>query len=256
MATLRRSDLESVLDFAAYVAELDPDDPYTPEVLFRVQELVPSYAVTYEEVDIESHRDRAHVEVGPPADVDPALYRLYGPCPIEVYRARTGESGALRLSDVMARHAWHEHPLYREYFKPGDVDCILDLGLPSDPGRARSLTLFREDGDRDFSERDVEVLERLRPHLRRLDPYGAFRRHVAELRPDGIGTSRRLDGAKLTPREREIAELVAEGKTNAEIAASLWIAPGTVKKHLENIYAKIGVGRRAAVAAAATSTRL
>jgi len=53
----------------------------------------------------------------------------------------------------------------------------------------------------------------------------------------------------LTHREREIVELVAAGKTNAEIAATLWVAPSTVKKHLENVYAKTGIGRRAAVAA-------
>jgi len=50
---------------------------------------------------------------------------------------------------------------------------------------------------------------------------------------------------RLTTREREIV-LVAEGKTNAEIAAQLWVAPSTVKKHLENVYEKVGVGRRAA----------
>ena len=41
---------------------------------------------------------------------------------------------------------------------------------------------------------------------------------------------------------------MAEGKTNAEIASALWVAPSTVKKHLENVYAKTGVGRRAAAA--------
>ena len=39
----------------------------------------------------------------------------------------------------------------------------------------------------------------------------------------------------LTAREREILALVAQGKTNAEVAAVLWVAPGTVKKHIENI---------------------
>ena len=46
---------------------------------------------------------------------------------------------------------------------------------------------------------------------------------------------------RLTPREREILELVAEGRTNAEIAESLWVSRGTVRKHLDNVYAKLGV---------------
>jgi RNA polymerase sigma factor (sigma-70 family) len=54
---------------------------------------------------------------------------------------------------------------------------------------------------------------------------------------------------RLTPREREILDLVAEGWTNAEIAESLWVSRGTVRKHLDNIYAKLGVHTRTAAAA-------
>ena len=50
----------------------------------------------------------------------------------------------------------------------------------------------------------------------------------------------------LTPREREILTLVAEGRTNAQIAAALWISPATVGKHLENAYARLGVTNRIA----------
>jgi DNA-binding CsgD family transcriptional regulator len=53
----------------------------------------------------------------------------------------------------------------------------------------------------------------------------------------------------LTAREREILDLVAEGKTNAEIAEHLWVSPLTVRKHLENVYAKLGVHTRTAAAA-------
>jgi DNA-binding CsgD family transcriptional regulator len=48
----------------------------------------------------------------------------------------------------------------------------------------------------------------------------------------------------LTHREIEVLACVAEGKTNAETAELLSIAPGTVKKHLDHIYEKLGVGTR------------
>jgi DNA-binding CsgD family transcriptional regulator len=54
---------------------------------------------------------------------------------------------------------------------------------------------------------------------------------------------------RLTAREREILDLVAEGRTNAEIAERLWVSPGTVRRHLENIYAKLGVHTRTAAVA-------
>ncbi|MEU6969871.1 response regulator transcription factor [Kitasatospora aureofaciens] len=53
----------------------------------------------------------------------------------------------------------------------------------------------------------------------------------------------------LTEREREIAELVADGATNAEIGARLFISPGTVKNHLANIQRKLGARNRVGVAA-------
>jgi DNA-binding NarL/FixJ family response regulator len=49
----------------------------------------------------------------------------------------------------------------------------------------------------------------------------------------------------LTPREVEVARLVARGGTNKDIAAALFIAEGTVKIHLHNIYEKTNVSRRA-----------
>jgi DNA-binding CsgD family transcriptional regulator len=54
---------------------------------------------------------------------------------------------------------------------------------------------------------------------------------------------------RLTPREREILDLVAEGRTNPEIAERLWVSPLTVRTHLENVYAKLGVHTRTAAVA-------
>jgi DNA-binding CsgD family transcriptional regulator len=50
----------------------------------------------------------------------------------------------------------------------------------------------------------------------------------------------------LTAREREVLAWVARGKTNGEIAQLLWLAPSTVRKHLENVYSKLGVRTRTA----------
>jgi DNA-binding CsgD family transcriptional regulator len=57
------------------------------------------------------------------------------------------------------------------------------------------------------------------------------------------------DDLQLTAREREVLTWVARGKTNLEIARVLSIAPGTMRKHLENVYDKLGVPTRTAAAA-------
>ncbi|MFE1772794.1 response regulator [Streptomyces sp. NPDC059008] len=60
----------------------------------------------------------------------------------------------------------------------------------------------------------------------------------------------------LTTREREIARLVAQGLTNAEIAARLVVTAGTVKSHLANIQGKLDVRNRVGIAAWAWASGL
>ena len=71
---------------------------------------------------------------------------------------------------------------------------------------------------------------------------------VAEL-TTSVATSQRLaDGQPLveplSKRESQVLELIADGNSNAEIARKLFIAHGTVKRHINNIYGKLGVGSR------------
>lgn len=58
---------------------------------------------------------------------------------------------------------------------------------------------------------------------------------------------------RLTPREIEIAELVAQGLTNAEIGTALWIAENSVKQALKRIYRKLEVSSRAKMVALLSS---
>jgi DNA-binding response OmpR family regulator/DNA-binding CsgD family transcriptional regulator len=59
---------------------------------------------------------------------------------------------------------------------------------------------------------------------------------------------------QLTPRESEVLMWVARGKSNRDIAEILKLSPRTVNKHLEQIYAKLGVENRASAAAVAVRT--
>jgi DNA-binding CsgD family transcriptional regulator len=61
-----------------------------------------------------------------------------------------------------------------------------------------------------------------------------------------IGGRTRAEG--LTPAERRVAELVAGGRTNREVAAALFLGERTVETHLSHVYAKLGVRSRAELA--------
>ncbi len=57
------------------------------------------------------------------------------------------------------------------------------------------------------------------------------------------------DGHGLSAREAEVMSLIADGQTNGEIAARLFLAEKTVKNHVRRIYSKLGVGNRPAAIA-------
>jgi DNA-binding NarL/FixJ family response regulator len=94
-----------------------------------------------------------------------------------------------------------------------------------------------------------------------LDGFGAIRRRdeaVRELRRLGhrvLRPAREPAHGPLTARELEIAELVAAGRTNKEIAEQLVLSPRTIEAHLRNIYGKLGVRSRVELAHQATLSR-
>jgi DNA-binding CsgD family transcriptional regulator len=61
-----------------------------------------------------------------------------------------------------------------------------------------------------------------------------------------VGGRTRVEG--LTPAEQRVADLVAQGKTNREVAGTLFLGETTVEKHLSRIYAKLGVRSRTELA--------
>jgi DNA-binding CsgD family transcriptional regulator len=242
---LGRADFEAILDFLARIDTIDVETPYARGLREALGVLIPCDLVSYSEADLDA---RCFTDTTPETAADDAIYWATGPCPIDDYRSRTLDATAARMSDVIGRARWHELPLYREYYRPVGLDHILDLCLSPTRQGYRSMGLFRGSDVADFSERDRMVLELLRPHLRAREARAALAKRAAGSDPAADDATHAREWPQLTVREREIVALVGAGKTNAEIAAELWVTPATVKKHLENVYLKLGVGSRAAAA--------
>ena len=128
----------------------------------------------------------------------------------------------------------------------GDVDQAIALleqavEVSSDFGRGRALLALGVVRRRARQKRPArEAIEAACATFEEIGAAGWAARARDEL--GRIGGRTRVEG--LTPAERRVADLVASGRTNAEVAAALYLAERTVSSHLTRVYAKLGVRSR------------
>lgn len=109
---------------------------------------------------------------------------------------------------------------------------------------------------------DIPAVEAALETFRSLGARAAARRaqqRLAQLRGHNPDTRRKntiADPLGLTPRERDVLELLAAGHSDAEIAAALFISPKTANRHVGAILSKLGVRNRTQAAAAYAAQRL
>jgi DNA-binding NarL/FixJ family response regulator len=104
---------------------------------------------------------------------------------------------------------------------------------------------------------DAAAAEDARKRFEAIGAQLGIRRAQAVLRGLGVRLTRQDHGASaLSPREIEVADLVAEGLSNPEIAGRLFITPKTAEHHVSSILAKLGLKNRAEAAAFAASFRI
>jgi DNA-binding CsgD family transcriptional regulator len=103
------------------------------------------------------------------------------------------------------------------------------LPLTPDGPIDHRLIFWRADGP-DFSDHERWILALLRPHLAEFE-----RARRNQERAD-----------RLTERQSELLDLAAAGMTNRQVARRLGLSEGTVSRHLENIFSRLGVNSRTA----------
>lgn len=156
---------------------------------------------------------------------------------------------ARRLSDFVAPRDWRRRGLFNDFYRPLGMTNEASVQLAWGPAGASCCVALHRSGP-DFGPRELALLDLLAPHLRatraRLTHPRPRLRTTDEPHPATL--ARRLP---LTPREAEVLAHLAAGDTNEAIAAELTISRHTVIRHLEHIYAKLGVHTRTAAASEA-----
>lgn len=143
--------------------------------------------------------------------------------------------------------------LLDDTFEPGFQEALQHHELSANPyEKARTLLLYGERLRR--SNRRAEARERLRAArtiFAGLEATPWAQRAEAELAATGERLQRAAPtgSVRLTPQELQVALAVAAGATNREAASALFLSPKTIEFHLSNVYSKLGIRSRSALAA-------
>lgn len=250
----RSAQREAIIEFILLAAAEEGARPFPEPVVDELSRVVPCDTVAYRAWSRTRVLDRSFA----PDDLADRWevwlqypdFRRDDPYPSELGKRNGGRPAVsapeqiatpLVLTDAISERRLWQTGLYRELMRPFGVRDVVKLFLPQHDGAASAFVFDMSSVG--FSEPDRTVLTRLVPALIQ------FQRN-ARLRSAKSSATGAL--GLLTPRERTVLGRAADGETNAEIAAALYIGESTVRKHLEHIYDKLEVRNRAAAAAAYT----
>lgn len=257
MERLGPGDYEAVLTFLRQLYAVERLEAFPRRAMEGLSRLIESDILIYNE--IYPGRIRADFVDEPArviADPQRATFERYAhQHPLITHYARTRERYPRKVSDYLTLSQFQNLALHSEFFRPLGLNYQMAVTIPSTPELVIGIALNRSRAD--FSERDRAVLEAIRPHLaqahRNVTERSALEER-AEATERALWSSPAGDLASLTRREHQVLVLVANGKTNPQIADCLSLSPRTVQKHLEHIYEKVGVRTRTAAAMKLAST--
>jgi DNA-binding CsgD family transcriptional regulator len=229
-----QSDLKIAVEAVASIACCRGTEPFPVDALAHLQELADAdVAAGYVETTVIDGFGRYElVTRTQPTWLFDALRRIGREDPTHAAYCHTAAE-PVAISDFLSSVAFQRLRIYRDVCEPLGTADSMRLYLPAPRGTTRFF--FFDRSRRAFSTRARLLLSTLRPYLVK-----ARERYGVLSHPD-----------PLTPRQREVLQLVAAGATNNEIARRLSVSEHTVKKHLENAYEKLGVHTRTAAVARA-----
>lgn len=226
--------LRRMMDTSAYLSDLVSNDEVDHAAESLIESVIAADEVLWTHIDLGD--TSATVRTGPdlaelsPLSADLARTAHAHPA-IASYLAPGDDRRPRRVSDVTDLTSWMNSPAYLEPFSNRSGRFQLSLVTHLEGATGTGWVLTRSVSD--FTDDDVETATLLLPFLTALTVLGRSR-------PLSSCSSRE----PLTAREGIVLALLAEGLTAATIGRRLEITEGTVRKHLNHVYAKLGVHDR------------
>jgi len=166
MVRLGHGEFKEVLAVVRAVSAARDPIEFSRTAIQQVARLVPSDVVTINEVDPESGRTAymAEPESFPvPAESEARLAALADEHPLIRHFVSTGDGSAHRISDFWTQEKFHASSVYQLLYGPMSVEYQMSVALPAPRPIVVGIVFSR--CATDFSERDMAVLNVLRPHL-------------------------------------------------------------------------------------------
>ncbi|MCP2248055.1 helix-turn-helix transcriptional regulator [Lentzea aerocolonigenes] len=257
MREIAAKDLRRVLDLVHAVHENTTSTVLPQQVLAGVASLVGCDSACYVRLDPATEQVTILADEPFGGDIGrrPEFAQVVREHPVlHAYQAGLiARNTSVALSDLADRHQLSRLRLYQDFQRPARIAEQLFSVVVT--GRSHSTALAFHRGRRGVRARDRSLADLFSRHLahaeRQRDRVGRLTAALRTLtrHDEGLARARPLLD-DLTARERDVVEHLAAGLTDREIAGSLGISPRTAGKHLQSIYAKLGVVNRASLIAA------
>lgn len=152
-----------------------------------------------------------------------------------------GKTLIYRETDIISDSKRVETDYYKKVYKENKWHYSLQMVLARNKEFVGVVTFYRTIGKDDFLYDDIFILDLLKDHL----AYRLYQQKKSSLAfGEKLTVRDAVEKFSLTRREETVLKLLMEGKSNQQILESLIITENTLKKHILNLYRKLGVKNR------------
>lgn len=153
----------------------------------------------------------------------------------------TGQSLVYRETDIISDEKRMKMDYYKNVYRPNHWHYSLQLILSMNKKLLGVVTFYRTLGKENFQYEDIFILDMLKEHLSYRMSRDMLR---SEIREEKLTIKETVEKYQLTKREETILEYLMDGADNTQICNELVISLNTLKKHILNIYRKLGIRNR------------
>lgn len=153
----------------------------------------------------------------------------------------SGQPLIYRETDIISDDVRVQTEYYKRVYKPNNWHYSLQMILAKNKEFVGVVTFYRTAGKDDFEYDDIFLLDLLKDHM----AYRLYKsKKSGNVLDEKLTVSAAVEEYELTRREETILRLLMAGEDNAVICAELTITANTLKKHILNIYRKLGIKNR------------